>query len=107
PESADWAIGLLVNVAAAVFKEDGMMLTPGMMINAKSGFIPESLNPKGLHILCIINCEFDMPDGKCEYLKFVPMDNHQLEEYMELGDNKAKLATSWYLERGFETCFKL
>ena len=88
----DWAIGLLVHIASHIYAQNSAMMFPGMFIPAKAGFIPPEENPDELSLLCIIDRSIQMPDGRCDYLQFVPMNRDQYRQYMSLGDQKAQLA---------------
>jgi Suppressor of fused protein (SUFU) len=93
---ADWAIAMLINIASYIYRKDSMILHEGMFIPSKSGYIPLGRNPNNIGILCVKNHEVEMPDGKCDYLKLVPLTESQTNDYIQIGDEKAKMATDWY-----------
>ena len=103
--SQDWAINLLVNVASNVYRENGHILFPGMFIPSTAGFIPDAMNPGGLHLLSIVDKTIEMPDGRCDYVQLVPLTDRLKDEYMSLGENKARLATDWFTSGGYNRCF--
>lgn len=98
-QNANWTVNLIINIAKYIYSKPSRILFEGMFIPESGGYIPSDSPSAGLALLCIKMHEFEMPDGRVDYLQLVPMTSEMVAEYKGLGDEKARVATSWYKER--------
>lgn len=96
---ANWTVNLMVNIAKYIYSKPSNFLFEGMFVPPTSGYIPEGSPSSGLGMLCVKRHEIEMPDGRVDYLQLVPMTTNMIDEYKNLGADKASLATLWFNER--------
>lgn len=105
-ENAQWAVKALVTIALNIYANPSSFPTPGTFIRGNSGFLIPDKGPASPHLLCLPQHQIETPDGRCQYLQFVPLNDQQLEAYIALGDKKSGIAKEWYASQGLDPCVR-